>query len=223
MSRNDLFHRSLFSGLIFSCLTSVVQAQTMGSSGVDKQEIRAQLRPARHTTLSAEIGAVVQRIWVQEGERFEIDTPLIQLDCGLHEAQRAKSTAELAGAQRSLQANQRLAELNAAGLMELDLAKSAVERSQAELRISETQLSKCEIKAPFAGIVAEQRIREQQYVHPARPGFVWRGIDCCQSSARTGPRLRRQTPWRACAHHGCGFSGHVAHGLHRHQRSLENP
>ena len=169
MSRNDLFHRSLFSGLIFSCLTSVVQAQTMGSSGVDKQEIRAQLRPARHTTLSAEIGAVVQRIWVQEGERFEIDTPLIQLDCGLHEAQRAKSTAELAGAQRSLQANQRLAELNAAGLMELDLAKSAVERSQAELRISETQLSKCEIKAPFAGIVAEQRIREQQYVQPGTP------------------------------------------------------
>lgn len=150
-------------------LASGVQAQTLGSSGVDRQEIRAQLRPIRHTTLSSEIGAVAQRILVKEGQRFEMGTPLIQLDCALHDAQRAKSTAELAGAQRSLQANQRLAELNAAGLMELDLAKNAVEKSQADLRISETQLSKCEIKAPFAGIVAEQRIREQQYVQPGTP------------------------------------------------------
>jgi RND family efflux transporter MFP subunit len=123
----------------------------------------------RYTTLSAEIGAVVQSILVKEGQRFAAGTPLIKLDCGLHDAQRAKSMAELAGAKRSLEANQRLAELNAAGLMELDLAKNAVEKSQAELQISETQLSKCEIKAPFAGIVAEQRIREQQYVQPGTP------------------------------------------------------
>jgi RND family efflux transporter MFP subunit len=169
MSRNNALRRSLLSVWVCLCLTPGAQAQALGSSGVDRQEIRAQLRPVRHTTLSAEIGAVVQRILVQEGQRFEVGTPLIQLDCGLHDAQRAKSMAELAGAERSLQANQRLAELNAAGLMELDLAKNAVEKSQADLRISETQLSKCEIKAPFAGIVAEQRIREQQYVQPGTP------------------------------------------------------
>ncbi len=136
---------------------------------MDRQEIRAQLRPIRYTTLSAEIGAVVQSILVKEGQRFGSGTTLIKLDCGLHDAQRAKSVAELAGAKRSLEANQRLAELNAAGLMELDLAKNAVEKSEAELRISDTQLSKCQIKAPFAGIVAEQRIREQQYVQPGTP------------------------------------------------------
>ena len=169
MLRVDRFHVGMALGWMAIWLASGVQAQALGTSGVDRQEIRAQLRPIRHTTLSAEIGAVAQRILVKEGQRFEIGTPLIQLDCALHDAQRAKSTAELAGAQRSLQANQRLAELNAAGLMELDLAKNAVEKSQADLRISETQLSKCEIKAPFAGIVAEQRIREQQYVQPGTP------------------------------------------------------
>jgi RND family efflux transporter MFP subunit len=169
MLRIDRFHVGMAAGWMALWLASGVQAQTLGSSGVDRQEIRAQLRPIRHTTLSSEIGAVAQRILVKEGQRFEMGTPLIQLDCALHDAQRAKSTAELAGAQRSLQANQRLAELNAAGLMELDLAKNAVEKSQADLRISETQLSKCEIKAPFAGIVAEQRIREQQYVQPGTP------------------------------------------------------
>jgi RND family efflux transporter MFP subunit len=169
MPATDFLHRGLLAGLVFLCLPHWAQAQAPTSSGVDRQEIRAQLRPVRHTTLSAEIGAVVRAILIQEGQRFEMGTALIQLDCGLHEAQRAKSAAELAGARRSLQANQRLAELNAAGLMELDLAKNAVEKSQAELRISETQLSKCEIKAPFAGIVAEQRIREQQYVQPGTP------------------------------------------------------
>jgi RND family efflux transporter MFP subunit len=169
MLRIDRFLLGMAAGWMALWLATGAQAQALGTSGVDRQEIRAQLRPIRHTTLSAEIGAVAQRILVKEGQRFEMGTPLIQLDCALHDAQRAKSTAELAGAQRSLQANQRLAELNAAGLMELDLAKNAVEKSQAELRISETQLSKCEIKAPFAGIVAEQRIREQQYVQAGTP------------------------------------------------------
>jgi RND family efflux transporter MFP subunit len=169
MLRVDRFHVGIAAGWMALWLASGVQAQALGTSGVDRQEIRAQLRAIRHTTLSSEIGAVAQRILVKEGQRFEMGTALIQLDCALHDAQRAKSTAELAGAQRSLQANQRLAELNAAGLMELDLAKNAVEKSQADLRISETQLSKCEIKAPFAGIVAEQRIREQQYVQPGTP------------------------------------------------------
>lgn len=152
-----------------SILSLGAQAQTSMTSGLERQEIRAQLRPIQYTTLSAEIGAVVKRIMVREGQRFDAGTPLIQLECGLHEAQAAKSRAELAGAERSLQGNQRLAELNAAGMMELDLAKNAVDKSRAELQISETQLSKCEIKAPFAGIIAEQRIREQQYVQPGTP------------------------------------------------------
>lgn len=155
--------------LACSLLMTSAQAQIPGTSGMDKQEIRAQLRAIRYTTLSAEIGAVVHSLPVREGQRFSSGTTLVKLECGLHDAQRAKSVAELAGAQRSLEANQRLAELNAAGLMELDLAKNSVEKAQAELRISETQLSKCEVKAPFAGIVAEQRIREQQYVQPGTP------------------------------------------------------
>lgn len=162
---------SLLAGLLASGQThaQVPPPISATSSGLDRQEIRAQLRPIRYTTLSAEIGAVVQGLLVREGQRFTAGTTLLKLDCGLHEGQRAKSVAELAGAKRSLDANQRLAELNAAGLMELDLAKNAVEKAQAELQISETQLSKCEIKAPFGGIVAEQRIREQQYVQPGTP------------------------------------------------------
>lgn len=162
--------------IVWGLLVKAAPAQTpaptslpAASPGLERQEIRAQLRAIRYTTLSTEIGAVVQKILVKEGDRFNPGTSLLKLDCALHEAQRAKSAAELAGAERSLVANQRLAELNAAGLMELDLAKNAVDKALAELRISETQLTKCDIKAPFAGVIAEQRIREQQYVQPGTP------------------------------------------------------
>lgn len=138
-------------------------------SGLDKQKIHAQLRALRYTTLSAEIGAVVKTLALQEGQRFESGTVLLVLDCSLLEAQRVKSSAELAGAKRSLEGYRRLAELNAAGLMELDLANNAVEKAQADLLMSQTQLSKCDIRAPFNGVVAERRIREQQYVQPGTP------------------------------------------------------
>lgn len=169
MQRLEKCRMGLLAWAALSILSLGAQAQTSMTSGLERQEIRAQLRPIQYTTLSAEIGAVVKRILVREGQRFDAGTPLIQLDCGLNEAQAAKSRAELAGAERSLKGNQRLSELNAAGMMELDLAKNAVDKSRAELQISETQLSKCEIKAPFAGIIAEQRIREQQYVQPGTP------------------------------------------------------
>lgn len=139
------------------------------NAGIEKQEIHAQLRAVRYTTLSAEIGAVVKTLPLQEGQRFKSGTVLIVLDCSLLEAQRAKSSAELSGAKRSLEGYRRLAELNAAGLMELDLANNAVEKAEAELLMSQTQLSKCDIRAPFNGVVAEQRIREQQYVQPGTP------------------------------------------------------
>lgn len=153
------------------CTSTSVLAQGMGiiTSGLDRQEIRAQLRPIQYTTLSAEIGAVVQSISLKEGDRFKAGQTLMKMMCDLHEAQRAKSAAELAGAERSLEANQRLVALNAAGLMELDLAKNTVDKAKAELQMSVTQLSKCEIKAPFDGVVAELRIREQQYVQPGSP------------------------------------------------------
>lgn len=138
-------------------------------STLARQEVRAQLRAVRFTTLSAEIAGVVHKLPLAEGARFGAQTVLAQLDCGLNEAQRAKSAAELAGAERTLQANERLAQLNASGLMELDLARNAVDKARAELQMSDTQLTKCQIQAPFDGVVAEHRVREQQYVQPGTP------------------------------------------------------
>jgi membrane fusion protein (multidrug efflux system) len=155
--------------LLACACVGMASAQGVATSGIERQEIRAQLRPLRYTTLSAEIGAVAKELPMREGQRFVKNDVILRLDCALLEAQNRKAVAEVAGAQRTLQANERLAELNAAGLMELDLARNAVEKAVAEQQIAQTQLSKCEIRAPFDGVIAEHRIREQQYVQPGTP------------------------------------------------------
>lgn len=138
-----------------------------GASG--RHEVRAQLVARRYTTLAAEIGARIKRLPVEEAGRFEEGAVLAEFDCSVQRAALAKARAELDAAARTLQANERLAELNSVGQLELDLARNAVTRAQAEVGLNDATLAKCTVRAPFAGRVAEQKVREQQYAQPGQP------------------------------------------------------
>lgn len=133
------------------------------------QEIRAQLTPRRFTTLSAEVAARIQRLTVAEGTSFTDGQVLVVFDCTVQQAQLEKARAELEAAQATQRANERLLELNSIGQLELDLSRSAVGRARAELGMHEAVLSKCSVRAPYAGRVAEQKAREQQFVQPGQP------------------------------------------------------
>lgn len=139
-----------------------------GRSLIDRQEIRAQLMPRRYTTLAAEIGARVRQIPVGEGGGFGEGDVLIAFDCSLQQAQLEKAKAEQEGAEHTQRANQRLMELNAIGQLELDLSRSALSRARAEVGASVALIEKCTVRAPFAGRVAEQKVREQQFVQPGQ-------------------------------------------------------
>jgi RND family efflux transporter MFP subunit len=86
----------------------------------------------------------------------------------LQKAQLQKAQAELEAAEQTLKSNVRLAELNSVGQLELDLSRAAVNRSKAELSANQVVLDKCVITAPFAGRIAEQKAREQQFVQPGQ-------------------------------------------------------
>ena len=135
---------------------------------MERQEIRAQLLPRRYTTIAAEIGAKISRLPVAEGGAFKAGQLLVGFDCSLQQAQLQKAQAELDGVGQTLKSNQRLAELNSVGQLELDLSRSAVNRARAEVGAQQALLAKCSIAAPFAGRVAEQQVREQQYVQPGQ-------------------------------------------------------
>lgn len=136
---------------------------------LERREIRAQLMPRRYTTLAAEIGAKVSRLPVPEGARFKAGESLIGFDCSLQVAQLKKAKAALVAAEKTWNANQRLAELNSVGKVELEVSEAEVAKASAEVAANAAVIAKCGVAAPFAGRIAEQRVREQQYVQPGQP------------------------------------------------------
>lgn len=146
-----------------------VSAQPPAGGGLDQREIRAQLSPRRYTTLAAEIGAKISRLPIPEGDSFKSGQILILFDCSLQQAQLNKARAAQTGAEKTWQANKRLAELDSVGKIDLDLSESELHKARAEVAASQSVLGKCAIAAPFAGRIAEQKVREQQYVQPGQP------------------------------------------------------
>lgn len=138
-------------------------------NAMERQDIRAQLMPRRYTTIAAEIGAKVAAIPVGEGGSFRAGQVLVSYDCSLQKAQMDKALAEQDAAEQTHKAHQRLEQLNSVGQLELDLSRSAVNKASAEVAMNKAVLSKCQVAAPFAGRVAEQRVREQQFVQAGQP------------------------------------------------------
>lgn len=139
-----------------------------GRPALDRQDIRAQLAPRRYTTIAAEIGAKISRISVVEGGPFRAGQVLVSFDCSLQQAQLQKAKAVLGAAERTYGANQRLDELRSVGKVELEASEAEVGKARAEVAGNNVLLSKCAVAAPFAGRVAEQKVREQQYVQPGQ-------------------------------------------------------
>ncbi|PTQ68182.1 efflux RND transporter periplasmic adaptor subunit [Pseudomonas sp. GV071] len=146
-------------------LAPAVNAAGEGSgTALDNREIRAQLSPLRYTTLAAEVGAKINRFPLREGAAFKQGQVLVQFDCTLQQAQLAKADAALMAANAAWRGNQKLAELNSVGQMELEISKAEVLKAQADVAGNRALIGKCQIAAPFAGRIAEQKVREQQYV-----------------------------------------------------------
>lgn len=162
--------------LVLACAGSVTVAQPVPGSGAQPeaqaggvQSIRAQLLPRRYTTLSSEVGAKLNRLPVPEGGRFKEGEVIIAFDCSIQEAQLQKAQAALGAANRTWEANKRLLELSAVGKLELDVSEADALKAKADLSAAAAYVSKCNIAAPFSGRVAEQKVRELQFVQPGQP------------------------------------------------------
>jgi RND family efflux transporter MFP subunit len=135
---------------------------------LEGREIRAQLTPLRYTTLAAEIGAKIERLAVAEGGRFRAGDTLVRFDCAAQQAQLNKARAALGASEKTRDANQRLQEFNSVGKLELAVSEAEVDKARADVDSNAAVVGKCSIKAPFSGRVAEQKVREQQYVQPGQ-------------------------------------------------------
>jgi len=139
-----------------------------GTAGPATPVVRAQLTARNSAVLAAEIGAKIRSLHVLEGREFKKGDLLVSFDDTLQQSQVERAQAVLAGAQRTFAANERLRKLNSVGQIELDLSEAEVSKARAELSYAKAMLAKCQIAAPFAGRVAEQRVHEQEFVQPGQ-------------------------------------------------------
>lgn len=154
--------------LALAGLAGVIALPVQAQHALDRWEMRAQLTPQRFTTLSAELGAKINRLSVREGERFKQGQALVEFDCAVQAALLEKARAQQASAENTFDGNQRLAALNAVGQVELKNSATEVLKAKADVAQLQATLDKCVIAAPFDGRVAEQKAREQQFVQPGQ-------------------------------------------------------
>ncbi|MDH5444162.1 MAG: efflux RND transporter periplasmic adaptor subunit [Gammaproteobacteria bacterium] len=96
----------------------------------------------------------IKQIHFYEGDKVEQDALLIELDGSLIQAQLDKARASLNQAKLDLKRLKRLVPSNLASEDQLARAKTAVDQTQAEVRLLETRFNNTRIRAPFAGVVS---------------------------------------------------------------------
>ncbi|WP_415884958.1 efflux RND transporter periplasmic adaptor subunit [Neptuniibacter sp. QD37_6] len=136
---------------------------------LDQSNIRAQLSPVRHASLSAEIAAKVSFLAVREGQRVVKGETLVKFDCALQEAQFEKAKTQLGIARNVLKGHKRMAELNAIGTVELANSELDVRKARADVDYIQATLKRCVVKAPYAGVIGDQLTREQEFLQAGTP------------------------------------------------------
>jgi len=155
--------------LLTLLLALPLSAASQSEYALDQGELRAQLSPARYAMLSAELGGKIDQIAVREGERVEQGQLLLTFDCALQAAQLQKARAQLAGARNTYKGSQRMAELNAIGSVELNNSKVEVDKARADVAYLDATIQRCTLKAPYAGVVGEKKVRAQEFVQAGQP------------------------------------------------------
>ena len=167
-------HLRLLKSLLLPALVLAALISTSPCTGADEadrgrasesgQGLRAQLRPRTFTTLSSELSARIRKLDLHEGDDFKKGEVLVAFDCTVERARLRKARAELAVAQKALQANERLAELESISVMEVEKSRAEVMKAEADIAVMEAIVSKCAICAPFSGRVSMLHARRHQYV-----------------------------------------------------------
>jgi RND family efflux transporter MFP subunit len=157
--------------LILSMQAAFATAPAQSSTALTDGEgrVRAQLVSRNEVVLSSELAAKIESLQLREGDAFRVGQLLVGFDCTLFKAQLNKAQSTADAARQTLQVNQRLAELNSIGRLEVELADARLKESSAEVAYMQATVSKCAITAPFAGRVVKRLAASFQFVTPGTP------------------------------------------------------
>jgi membrane fusion protein, multidrug efflux system len=161
---------------------AVVEQRTLRAG----PEISGTLRARREAVLRAEVGGGVLAVLAESGERVKQGQVLARIDDHTLRDGVLAARSGLAAAKNGLQvseANARrartLAEAGAVAVQQAEQAESALEaaraqvaEAQARLAVAEQQVARAQVKAPFAGVIAQRQVSTGDIVAPGAPLFT---------------------------------------------------
>lgn len=136
---------------------------------VDGKDIRAQLSAVNYTTITSELAARVQDLQFKEGQAFKKDQILISFECATQQAQYQKTKAVLSIAERNYATNRKLLDLGSVGRIEYENSLSEFQKAKAENEELASVIRRCNILAPYDGVIVEQKVRASQFVQVGQP------------------------------------------------------
>ena len=151
-----------------SYITPACAVDSSGDLGKDGH-IRVQLVAYQQSVLSSELSAKIAAMPFREGDTFREGQTLVSFDCGLFRAQLNKAEASADAARQTLKVDQRLAQLNSIGALDVDLAAAKVRETEAEAGAMRATVGKCSLAAPFPGRVAKLDAQAYEFVSPGKP------------------------------------------------------
>lgn len=146
-----------------------VVAKEDSPSDSGKQDIRAQLSAVTYTSIASELSAKIKELPFKEGQAFKVGQVLAVFDCTTQQAQFQKTKAVLSIAERNYQTNQKLLALGSVGRIEYENSYSEFLKTKAENDELASILARCNVLAPYSGMIVEQKVRPQQFVQAGQP------------------------------------------------------
>ncbi len=166
--------RALTQGLA----TCVLAAGAVASAWAQAQAPAAQAPEDRilvqtwaktETVISSPMVGQLVRIPQRIGARFERGDTLLAFDCTENESRAQIAQSELTAASENLEAKIRLKAMDAASEIEVTVAAAQVAKAEAQLKLSQFQVSQCTVIAPFNGYVVRAMGKPYQTVTVGQP------------------------------------------------------
>lgn len=202
---------------VFFFFPASVIAQTLQTKSINELAIypsylfSAEVQAQSATTISAQINAQLLEFSVKNGEEIPAGKRLARFDCADLQDQLALNRAN----QQELQANLRLAQLQFKRLNELQgrqlAADSSVDESLArkqaleaqfmalktQAKLAERAISRCEIRAPFRGVVSEKYVGQGQWLTVGAPLLKLTQLDAAELAVQVPLSLFQQDDFTA--------------------------
>ncbi|WP_374378066.1 efflux RND transporter periplasmic adaptor subunit [Pseudomonas fluvialis] len=137
----------------------------------DPNVIRVLLSSELETALVAQMAGRVARLDASLGSVVKKDQTLLAFDCAEADARLRMAQAEADSARETLVVKSNLRKLDAAGDLEVSLARADARRTEAAVALNRAQAAQCSIKAPFSGQVVKVHVKPYSGVNVGAPLF----------------------------------------------------